>query len=327
MFLAGHSPLPSPPLPFPSPHSILAAVGGNLTAFSTGRFLLAAGIIAFIFSCSAASKVILPPSPSPLHTHSILVAADGNLTAFSTGRFLLAAGINGILVAAADGNLTAFSSTGQFLLAAHPPFLALLLFLPQPHLLPTQHPGSGGRQPDGDQHGPHPGSSGRQSDGDQHGPVLAGGSPSSLLSPLPFPPFPFPSPAFSILAAADGNLTAFSTGQFLLAAGIIGFIFSFIALVAGIAAVASSSLRDKQSRMYLYFAAESFLNVCLLFGAACTGANVFGESCGFLSNAYDAFESRTNTCTYAKTSVGFAFLASFAFMATHWYYVFAMNRG
>ncbi|CAI5967897.1 unnamed protein product [Closterium sp. NIES-64] len=204
---------------------ILAAVGGNLTAFSTGRFLLAAGIIAFIFSCSAASKVILPPSPSPLHTHSILVAADGNLTAFSTGRFLLAAGINGIL------------------------------------------------------------------------------------------------------AAADGNLTAFSTGQFLLAAGIIGFIFSFIALVAGIAAVASSSLRDKQSRMYLYFAAESFLNVCLLFGAACTGANVFGESCGFLSNAYDAFESRTNTCTYAKTSVGFAFLASFAFMATHWYYVFAMNRG
>ncbi|CAI5964882.1 unnamed protein product [Closterium sp. NIES-65] len=133
--------------------------------------------------------------------------------------------------------------------------------------------------------------------------------------------------SFSILAAADGNLTAFSTGQFLLAAGIIGFIFSFIALVAGIAAVASSSLRDKQSRMYLYFAAESFLNVCLLFGAACTGANVFGESCGFLSNAYDAFESRTNTCTYAKTSVGFAFLASFAFMATHWYYVFAMNRG
>ncbi|CAI7792285.1 unnamed protein product [Closterium sp. NIES-54] len=90
--------------------------------------------------------------------------------------------------------------------------------------------------------------------------------------------------SFSILAAADGNLTAFSTGRFLLAAGIIAFIFSFVAIVAGIAAVASSSLRDKQSRMYLFFAVESFLNVCLLFGAACTGANVFGESCGYLSN-------------------------------------------
>ncbi|CAI5494414.1 unnamed protein product [Closterium sp. Naga37s-1] len=133
--------------------------------------------------------------------------------------------------------------------------------------------------------------------------------------------------SFSILAAADGNLTAFSTGKFLLAAGIIAFIFSFVAIVAGIAAVASSSLRDKQSRMYLFFAAESFLNVCLLFGAACTGANVFGESCGYLSNTYDAFLPATNTCTYAKTSVAFAFLASFAFMGTHWYYVFAMNRG
>ncbi|CAI5462475.1 unnamed protein product [Closterium sp. Yama58-4] len=133
--------------------------------------------------------------------------------------------------------------------------------------------------------------------------------------------------SFSILAAADGNLTTLSTGKFLLAAGVIGFIFSFIALVAGIAAVASSSLSDKQSRMYLFFAAESFLNVCLLFGAACTGANVFGEACGFFSNTYEAVLPATNTCTYAKTSVAFAFLASFAFMGTHWYYVFAMKRG
>ncbi|CAI5472497.1 unnamed protein product [Closterium sp. Yama58-4] len=133
--------------------------------------------------------------------------------------------------------------------------------------------------------------------------------------------------SFSILAAADGNLTGLSTGQFLLAAGIIAFIFSFVALVAGVAAAVSSSMREKQSRMYLFFALESFLNVCLLFGAACTGANVFGEACGFFSNTYAAVQPATNTCTYAKTSVAFAFLASFAFVGTHWYYVFAMKRG
>ncbi|GJP30608.1 hypothetical protein CLOM_g4132 [Closterium sp. NIES-68] len=133
--------------------------------------------------------------------------------------------------------------------------------------------------------------------------------------------------SFSLLASADGGLTSFSTGKFLLAADVIGFIFAFVAIVVGIATIASSSLKDSQTKMSLYFAVESFLNVCLVFGAACTGANVFGESCGFFSNEYDSYMPKTNTCTYAKTSVAFAFLASFAFMGTHWYYVFLMKRG
>ncbi|CAI5524006.1 unnamed protein product [Closterium sp. Naga37s-1] len=133
--------------------------------------------------------------------------------------------------------------------------------------------------------------------------------------------------SFSLLVSTKYDYTKLSSGAFLLAMTIIGFILSFFLLVILVASLFVSALRPFQVKLRLFQVVENWLLSLLLFAAACTaGAQASGCVNTEGGTYWGVHIPGNNDCGLVKGSVAMAFLASFAYIGGLWYYALISYR-